>query len=76
MDLFASVDGVTWKLLRRLWPQGLRGGYSTITPLEVDHQGGALRYGLLMEFGGILSPWSQLAFMNFTFSPHDLDGLH
>ena len=76
MDLFASVDGMTWKLLRRLWPQGLRGGYSTITPLEVDHQGGALTYGLLMEFGGILSPWSQLAFQNFTFSPHDLDGLH
>ena len=76
MDLFASVDGLTWKLLRRLWPEGLRGGYSTITPLSVDGEGAALTYGLLLEFGGLLSPWGQLAFQNFSFNASaDLAGL-
>ena len=63
-DLFSSVDGVNWRLLRHVWP--FQTGYSTMVETEVDGDGGAKKYALLIESGGIMESDQMLAFFNFT----------
>merc|ERR1712216_611188 len=72
MGLFASKDGITWKLLRRIWPFG--GMYSTLIPLTVDKNGGALTYAVIYTAGAIGGTGVEVInFQNFTFSPSDLE---
>ena len=66
-DLFSSVDGVTWKLERHVWP--FTCGYTTMIETSTDTNGGALTYALLFEAGGIVGAEQMLALMNFTGKP-------
>jgi hypothetical protein len=72
MGLFISKDGITWKLLKRIWPFG--GMYSTLIPLTVDKDGGALTYAVIYTGGAIgFNAIAVVNFQNFTFSPSDFD---
>jgi hypothetical protein len=63
-DLFKSVDGLDWKLLRHTWP--FQTGYTTMTEVEVDPNGGAKTFALISESGGIMESDQMLVFFNFT----------
>jgi len=63
-DLFESVDGVTWRLLRHIWP--FQTGYSTMVETKVDANGAALEFALIIESGGIMESDQMLTYFNFT----------
>ena len=63
-DLFASTDGLSWKLLRHIWP--FQTGYTTMVEMEIDANGAAKTFGLIGESGGIMESDQMLVFFNFT----------
>ena len=63
-DLFESNDGLSWKLLRHIWP--FQTGYTTMVEMEIDANGAAKTFGLIGESGGIMESDQMLVFFNFT----------
>ena len=68
MKLLFSKDGITWRLLKTLWP--FDGGYSTTAAIEMDATTGVVtRYATFFEGGGLFSGRQVLVYNNFTVPP-------
>ena len=66
MGLLISVDGVHWKLFKKLWPFGAM--YTTMAALETDKDGLATKYGVIFSGGNMGGEFGTgtIIYMNFT----------